>query len=136
MAENKTRPTDADVAAFLDNVDHRVRRADGHALHTLFERISGEPATLWGPSIVGFGSVHYRYDSGREGDMPRIAFSPRKANLVLYVGGYEGFEADLARLGKHKSSKACLYLNKLADVDAAVLETIVRKSWDAANASC
>ena len=130
MAQNKTRPTGADVLAFLDAVEHPTRRADGHALCALFERVSGEPASLWGPSIIGFGSYHYRYASGQEGDAPRIAFSPRKANLVLYVGGYDSYEADLARLGKHKSSKACLYLNKLADVDSAVLEQIVRASWE------
>lgn len=136
MAETKTRATQADVTAFIDAVDHPVRRADGHALRTLFERISGEPATLWGPSIIGFGSYHYRYTSGHEGDAPRIAFSPRKANLVLYVGGYAGYESDLARLGKHKASKACLYLNKLADVDAGMLETIIRQSWESDAPAC
>ena len=137
MAETKTRPTLTEITAFLDAVDHPVRRADGHALRALFERISGEPATLWGSSIVGFGSYHYRYDSGHQGESLRIGFSPRKANLVLYVGGYEGYDADLARLGKHKTSVACLYLNKLADVDMSVLETVVRRSWDtsARNAS-
>ena len=134
MADNKTRPTGADVSAFLDAVEPPVRRADGHALRALFERISGEQAMLWGPSIIGFGSLHYRYDSGREGDTPRIAFSPRKANLVLYLGDYVGYEADLAHLGKHKTGKSCLYLNKLADVDQAMLETIVRKSWEAGTA--
>ena len=87
---------------------------------------------MWGPSIIGFGSYHYRYASGHEGDAPRIGFSPRSASLTLYVGGFPEYEALLARLGKHKSSKACLYLNKLADVDLGVLEDIVRRSWDAA----
>jgi hypothetical protein len=132
MAETKTRPTDVSVDDFLDAVPHPVRRADGKALRALMERISGAPAVMWGPSIVGFGALHYRYESGHEGDMPRIAFSPRKANLVLYLGGFPEYEALLARLGKHKSSKACLYLNKLADVDEAVLEEIVRRTWDAA----
>jgi hypothetical protein len=132
MAETKTRPTDVSVDAFLDAVPHPVRRADGRAVRALMERISGVPAVMWGPSIVGFGALHYRYASGHEGDMPRIAFSPRKANLVLYVGGFPDYDALLARLGKHKSSKACLYLNKLADVDAGVLEEIVRRSWEAA----
>ena len=136
MAANKTRPTGADVAAFLDAVDHPTRRADGHALRALFERVSGEPACVWGPSIVGFGSYHYRYDSGHEGDAPRIGFSPRKANLVLYVGGYDWYDADLARLGKHKSSKACLYLTKLTDVDPEVLETVVRRSWESGSDAC
>jgi hypothetical protein len=132
MAENNTRPTDVSVDAFLETVAHPVRRSDGHSLREMMERLTGEPATMWGPSIVGFGSCHYRYASGREGDMPRVAFSPRSANLVLYVGGFPGYEALLARLGKHKSSKACLYLNKLADVDRAVLEEIVRRTYESA----
>jgi hypothetical protein len=130
MTGNKTRPTGTDVTAFLDAIDHPVRRVDGHALRTLFERVSGEPATLWGPSIVGFGSVHYRYASGRDGNTPRIAFSPRKANLVLYLARYDGYDADLARLGKHKTGTGCLYLGPLADIDLAVLEAMVQASWD------
>ena len=91
---------------------------------------------MWGPSIVGFGSYHYRYDSGHEGDAPRIGFSPRKANLVLYLGGYDGFEDDPAGLGKHKRSVACIYLNRLADVDPAALERLVARSWAAARPGC
>ena len=132
MAEIKTRPTDASVDAFLDGVQHPVRRADGKALREMMERITGETAVMWGPSIVGFGTYHYRYDSGHEADMCRVAFSPRSANLVLYAGGFPEFEALLAKLGKHKSSKACLYLNKLADVDIPVLEEIVRRTYAAA----
>ena len=131
MAETKTKATDVSVDAFLDAVQHPVRRADGQAVRSMMERVTGEPAVLWGPSIVGFGSYHYRYASGHEGDMCRIGFSPRSANLVLYVGGFPEYEALLARLGKHKTSKACLYLNKLADVDMGVLEEIVRCSWEA-----
>jgi hypothetical protein len=130
MAENKTRPTGVDVSAFLDAVEPPRRREEGRALCQLFERISGERPYMYGPSIIGFGSVHYRYESGREGDMPRIAFSPRKANLVLYLGHYDGYEADLARLGKHKTGKSCLYLNKLEDVDSSALERLVRNSWE------
>jgi hypothetical protein len=132
MAETKTRPTEVSVDDFLDGVVHPVRRADGEALRAMMERVTGEPATMWGPSIVGFGSCHYRYASGHEGDMPRVGFSPRSANLVLYVGGFPGYEALLGKLGKHKSSKACLYLNRLADVDPAVLEEIVRRTYEAA----
>ena len=131
MAETKTKPTDVSVDAFLDGVGHPVRRADGKALRALMERVTGEPATMWGPSIVGFGRYQYRYASGHEGDACRIGFSPRSANLVLYVGGFAGYEALLARLGKHKRSKACLYVNKLADVDQAVLEEIVRRTYAA-----
>ena len=131
MAEIKTRPTDVSVDAFLDRVEHPVRRADGKALRALMERVTTEPAVMWGPSMVGFGSYHYRYDSGHGADMCRVAFSPRSANLVLYVGGFPEYDALLARLGKHKCSKACLYLNKLADVDLAVIEEIVRRTYAA-----
>ncbi len=129
MAETKTKPTDVSVDAFLDRVENPVRRADGKAVRTMMERVTGEPAVMWGPSIVGFGSYHYRYASGHEGDTCRIGFSPRSANLVLYVGGFPEYESLLAKLGKHKSSKCCLYLNKLADVDSGVLEEIVRRSY-------
>jgi hypothetical protein len=131
MAETKTRPTDVSVDDFLDKVEHPVRRSDGKAVRAMMERVSGEPATMWGPSIIGFGRYHYRYASGHEGDSPRIGFSPRKANLVLYVGGFPEYEGLLAKLGKHKGSKACLYVNKLADVDLEVLEEIVKRTWDA-----
>ncbi len=131
MAEIKTKPTDVSVDAFLDGVEHPVRRADGKAVRAMMERVTGEPAMMWGPSIVGFGRYHYRYASGHEGDMCRVGFSPRSANLVLYVGGFPEYEALLAKLGKHKSSKACLYLNKLADVDPAVLEEIARRTYAA-----
>ncbi|ESQ75525.1 hypothetical protein ABAC402_08345 [Asticcacaulis sp. AC402] len=131
LAELKTKPTQVSVEAFLDSVEHPVRRADGKALREMMERVTGEPAAMWGPSIIGFGTYHYRYASGHEGDMCRIGFSPRAANLVLYVGGFPDYEALLAKLGKHKLSKACLYLNKLADVDLGVLEEITRKSYAA-----
>jgi len=131
MADTKTKPTDASVDAFLDGVKHPVRRADGKALRAMMERVTGEPAVMWARSIVGFGSYHYRYASGHEGDMCRVGFSPRSANLVLYVGGFPECEALLAKLGKHKRSKACLYLNKLADVDPAVLEEIARRTYEA-----
>jgi hypothetical protein len=131
MAEIKTKPSNVSVDAFLDNIEHPLRRADGKAMRAMMERVTGEPAVMWGPSIVGFGSYHYRYSSGHEADMCRIGFSPRSANLVLYVGGFPDYEALLARLGKHKRSKACLYLNKLADVDLGVLEEIARRSFAA-----
>ena len=131
MAEVKTKPTEVSVDEFLDGVKHPVRRADGEAIREMMERVTGEPAVMWGPSIVGYGAYHYRYASGHEGDMCRVGFSPRSANLVLYVGGFPEYEEMLARLGKHKTSKACLYINKLADVDQAVLEEIVRRSFEA-----
>ena len=132
MAEIQTKPTDLRVDAFLDGVEHPVRRADGKAVRAIMERVTGEPAVMWGPSIVGFGSYHYRYASGHEGDTCRVGFSPRSANLVLYVGGFPDYEALLARLGKHTRSKACLYLTKLADVDLGVLEEIAQQSYAAA----
>ena len=133
MAETKTKPTTVSVDAFLDAVEHPVRRADGHEVRRMMESITGERATMWGPSIVGFGSYHYKYASGHEGDMCRVGFSPRSAKLVLYVGGFAQYDALLEKLGKHKRSKACLYLNKLADVDQAVLEEIVRRTYEAAS---
>ncbi|MEG1453455.1 DUF1801 domain-containing protein [Brevundimonas sp.] len=133
MAEAKTKPTGVSVDAFLDAVEHPVRRADGHEVRRMMESITGEPAVMWGPSIVGFGTYHYKYASGHEGDMCRVGFSPRAAKLVLYVGGFADYESMLERLGKYKRSKACLYLNKLADVDRAVLEEIIRCTYDAAD---
>ncbi|MDT8758965.1 DUF1801 domain-containing protein [Sphingomonas psychrotolerans] len=134
MAEIKTKPTQASVDGFIETVANPVRRADAQAARALFERVSGLPAQMWGPSIIGFGSYHYRYESGHEGEMCRMGFSPRAAQLVFYVGGFDGYEALLARLGRHKRSKACLYVNKLADVDMAVLEEIARETWASMNA--
>ena len=127
--EAMTKPTDISVAEFIAAVENPVRRADAETVLALLEEISGEPATMWGPSIIGFGKYHYRYDSGHEGDAPRIGFSPRKAQTVLYIlGGFEGQDELLARLGKVKTSVACLYVNKLADVDMAVLREIAVRS--------
>ena len=131
MAETKTRPTQVDVDAFIAAVEKPVRRADAGVVRDMMERVTGEPATMWGPTIIGFGTYHYRYASGHEGDMCRVGFSPRSANLVLYVGGFPEFEELLGKLGKHKRSRACLYLNKLADVDLGVLEEIARRTFKA-----
>lgn len=126
MAENKTQPTRESVAAFIASVPDAVRRADAQALLRMMQRASGEKPTLWGPAIVGFGSCHYVYESGREGDMPLIAFSPRKAASVLYYAtGSDAAPALLARLGKHTIGKGCLYIKRLADVDTAVLEDLL-----------
>lgn len=129
MAESKTKPTEVTPAAFLDAVPDATKRADAKALAAMMERVTGQPPRMWGPSIVGFGEYHYRYESGREGDMARVGFSPRATSLVVYlVDGYGGKEQQLARLGKHKIGKSCLYIKKLADVDEAVLEEMVRDS--------
>ena len=131
MAETKTKPTQVNVDDFIAAVEKPVRRADATVLRDMMERVTGEPATMWGPTIIGFGTCHYRYASGHEGDMCRVGFSPRSANLVLYVGGFPEYEELLGKLGKHKRSKACLYLNKLADVDLGVLEEIARRTFEA-----
>lgn len=125
MATNKTQETDADVAGFVAGVADPGQRADADTLIALMSRVSGHPPKLWGPSIVGFGRCHYRYDSGREGDMPRIAFSPRKGQTVLYLSDDFPDHAELlTRLGKHKTGKACLYVRRLSGVDVDVLEAL------------
>lgn len=132
MAENKTKPTEITAAAFIDALGDSARREDAKALSALFERVTGETAVMWGPSIVGFGSYKYRYASGREGTSCRTGFSPRKAELVLYVGAGLPEQAEhLARLGKHKTGKGCLYLKRLSDVDMDSLEAIVRVGFAA-----
>ena len=131
MAETKTRPAEVSVDAFLEGVAHPVRRADGKALREMMERVTGEKATMWGPSIIGFGSYHYRYASGHEGEAARIGFSPRDRELVLYLAcGAPRAPALMERLGKHRTSVACLYVKRLADVDESVLEELVRESLD------
>lgn len=131
MREAKTKPTDVHPQDFIAAVQNPVRRADALELLQMMERVTGEPATMWGPSIIGFGRYHYIYASGNQGEMCRIGFSPRAANLVLYIGAFPAFETLAGQLGKYRLGKACLYLNKLADVDMAVLEEIVRRSFDA-----
>lgn len=126
---NKTQPTPVAVEAFLETVSDPGRRSDALELCALLERLSGEPPVMWGPSIVGFGRYSYRYDSGRGGTMCRIGFSPRKANLVLYiVDGFPEYADLLARLGKHKTGKSCLYLSRLEHINLAVLEQLCSAS--------
>jgi hypothetical protein len=122
MPENKTKATAVSVTSFLDEVPDEGRRADAKALLKLMQSATGEKPKMWGPSIVGFGSYHYKYDTGREGDMPVVGFSPRKAATVLYgVHSATGAEKMLAKLGKHTTGKGCVYVKKLADVDQKVL---------------
>ncbi|HEY2396862.1 MAG TPA: DUF1801 domain-containing protein [Rudaea sp.] len=126
MAENKTRETTASVAEFIAGVDEPQKRADAQAIMRLMQHATGKKAALWGPSIIGFGSYHYVYASGREGDMPVVGFSPRKVAIVLYgLINAAGAEALLAKLGKHATGKGCLYIRKLADVDEAVLAKLI-----------
>ena len=127
MGANKTQPTPADAQGFLAAIDDAQRRADCQQLAALMERVTGQAPVMWGGAIVGFGHYHYRYDSGREGDAPLLGFSPRKGDISLYLScDLEAQEALLARLGRHKTGKSCLYLRKLADIDLAVLEELVR----------
>lgn len=124
---NKTQETDADVAAFIASLTDAGQRADSDALIALMSRVSGHPPRMWGPSIIGFGSYHYVYDSGREGDSLRIGFSPRKGKLALY--GYASQLDAMDGLGKHSSAKACLYIKRLDDVDVTVLERVTAAAW-------
>lgn len=131
-SENKTRPTGASVAAFINAVENDTRRRDARTLLAMMKKITGEKAKMWGPSIIGFGEYHYKYESGREGDMLNVGFSPRKANMALYVMGSIAEDDPLRdRLGKYKTGKSCLYVNKLEDVDLAVLEKLIAKSYKA-----
>lgn len=121
-SEAKTKPTEVQVADFIAAVENPKRRADAETLCALFEKISGEPPKMWGPSIIGFGRYHYRYASGHEGDAPRLGFSPRKAQTVVYVmSGFKGQEEMIARIGKVKTSVSCMYVNRLDQIDLGVL---------------
>ena len=127
--ENKTKTTSASVSSFIAAMPDAAKRADAKTLIKMMQHATGEKPKLWGPSIVGFGSHHYVYDSGREGDMPVVAFSPRKPALVLYIGaGEPANKPSLAKLGKYSMGKGCLYIKKLADVDAKVLETMIARA--------
>jgi len=126
MADNKTKPNNVSVSAFIDAITDQGRRADAKTLVRLMQKAAGEKPKMWGPSIIGFGSYHYVYEGGREGDMPVIAFSPRKAATVLY--GLSSSEALLPKLGKYTRGKGCVYIKKLADVDQKVLEAMVAKA--------
>jgi len=134
MTENKTKPTKVSVTAFIGAVTDPVKRADAKAIVKMMQSATGEKPKMWGPSIIGFGSCHYKYDSGREGDMPIIGFSPRKAATVLYLSASSDSAALLAKLGKHTGGKSCLYIKKLADVDQKVLDTMIGKSVTAMRA--
>lgn len=130
MAENKTKPTSASVDDFIAAIENSRRRTDALTALKIYKEVTGLPPVMWGASIIGFGSLHYVYESGREGDMPAAGFSPRKANMTFYVGDeFEGAEELYAKLGKHKKSVACLYINKLDDVDLNVLHEIVARQY-------
>jgi hypothetical protein len=124
--QNKTKPTPVTPVKFLQAVEPERRRLDGHELLALFARVTGLKPRMWGDSIIGYGRYRYKYDSGREGEYLLTGFSPRKSALTIYImPGYRDMSDKLARLGKHKTGKSCLYINKLADIDLAVLEDII-----------
>ena len=131
MAELKTKQNDQSVEAFLNSVEDERKRQDSFIILELMKEATGEQPKMWGDSIIGFGNYHYVYKSGREGDWPLTGFSPRKQNLTLYiVSGFGEYNELMARLGKYKTGKACLYINKLADIDLPTLKELVRQSTE------
>ena len=136
MAENKTQKTGASVEDFINSVEIKRRREDGFALLEIMRDVTGAEAEMWGPSIIGFGDYHYKYESGREGDFFLTGFSPRKQSLSLYImAGFEEYDSLLSSLGKHRKGASCLYINKLADVDMNVLRELIEKSVEQARKS-
>ena len=129
MAENKTKPTANSVEDFINKVDHPQKREDSFTLLEIMKEITGEEAVLWGPSLIGFGTYHYKYESGREGDFFLTGFSPRKQSLVLYIMSGFGKEKELMeQLGNYKTGKSCLYVKKLGDIDMGVLRELITSS--------
>jgi len=136
MAEMKTVKNDNSVENFLNNVDHENKREDSFKILQMMQEVTGEEPKMWGDSIIGFGEYHYRYASGREGNAPLVGFSPRKQNLTLYLMGCyinpddKQYDQLFQQLGKHKTGKSCLYVNKLSDVDISVLEQLITRSFE------
>lgn len=129
-SQNKTVATDGDVAAFVAAIADPTRRAEAQLLTDLMAQVTGERPAMWGTAIVGFGSVHYRYASGREGDSPRVSFAPRKAQTVVYVrGGFDAYDDLLPRMGNHSVGKGCLYLKRVQDADQPALRDLVDRSY-------
>ena len=140
MSEQKTLPTDAKVADFIAAVEPESKREDAKVLEALFRKVTGVEPQMWGPTMIGYGSYHYKYESGREGDHMRSGFSPRKAKHSLYLMGRycdeetgQKVDALLEKMGKHKTGASCVYVNKLADIDLDVLGEIIGICWDAMN---
>ena len=131
MAQLKTQKNDGSVEAFLHSVDNEKRREDAFQVLDLMKEVIGEEPKMWGGSIIGFGDYHYKYKSGREGDWFLAGFSPRKKSLTLYImAGFAGYDDLLANLGKYKTGKSCLYINKLEDVNLETLQELVKRSAD------
>jgi Domain of unknown function (DU1801) len=129
MAENKTTPNDQDVEQFLNSLADERKRKDSFTILEVMKQVTGKEPRMWGSSIVGFGSYHYKYESGREGDMILAGYSPRKQNLTLYnMGGFERYDDLLKKLGKHTTGKGCLYIKRLNDVDLPTLKSLIEES--------
>jgi hypothetical protein len=129
-ADSKTLPTSGDVEAHLAQVEPLARREEARTICALMKKVSGQSPVLWASSLVGFGTYHFRYDSGREGDYFRLGFAARKAQMTIYlISGFEAFGDILARLGPHKTSQSCLHIKKLSAIDLGVLEELLRASW-------
>jgi hypothetical protein len=129
MYEQKTKETDNSVTEFIEQVDHPQKKADAYKLLEIFTETTGYPAKMWGPSIIGFGSYHYKYASGHEGDAPLVGFSPRKAKISLYLAACDPERETLLKsLGKFTTGKSCVYINKLADIDVEVLKKLILAS--------
>ena len=130
-AKNKTQKTEASAADYIAAIKDDSRRTDIQRVHDMMEEMTGWDAKMWGPSIVGFGDYHYKYDSGREGDFFRIGYSSRAQSITIYImPGYQDFDDELSRLGKYKKGKSCLYIKRLSDVDEDVLKGIMQKGLD------
>ena len=134
MAEMKTKVNEASVEEFLSKVENEQKRQDSFEIVKIMKQVTKEEPKKWGPAIIGFGSYHYKYESGREGDMPQIGFSPRKQNLTLYIGVGDNSDNPLLRkLGKYTTGKVCLYIKKLTDVDRNVLQELIADSFERAH---
>ena len=130
-AKNKTQETAASVDDFLNSLDNQKKRADCFQLKSWMETLSGEPAKMWGKAIIGFGSYHFKYESGREGDFMKIGFSPRAQNLSIYIiPGFERYTELLEIIGKYKTGKSCLYVKKLEDIDSDILQELITESFN------
>jgi hypothetical protein len=131
MAEIKTQKTDDSVDDFISGIEDDRKREDSKTLLDIMEKVTGEEPNMWGPSIIGFGDQHYKYESGREGEWFKIGFSPRKQNLTLYITDYipDG-DPLLANLGKYTTGKACIYIKRLEEIDLGILEKLVKRSYD------
>lgn len=131
MYEPKMKKNDNDVIEFIESVDHPKRKEDAYRFLDIFTDVTGERAKMWGPSIIGFGSYHYKYESGHEGDAPVVGFSPRKARHSLYLTTEQAVRDELLeQFGKYKAGKSCVYVNKIEDIDVEVLEKLIKKTME------